>query len=388
MLPRRRAGRAEIEEPETVVQHLQDLRRRERGRLRCGKLDGERVAVEPPADFRHRRGGGIRQPVSRPLGGARREQFDRGKLARLVRRGPLAGVAFQPAQAVHALAADPEGLAARREDAHVIEVAGEPIHGSGHGRQKVLAIVEQQDVVLLLQRVHDARQRVPARHTEAERVGDRRRHELRIADRRKVDERGTVGALLGHRMGCRDRDCRLADAAGADNRYDPRLLQIAQNGLDRTRPAKDARCSRWQTLAARRRCGRGACLAGRLGCLNRCDKSVATACHRRDVPGRAWIIAEGPSQGGDIDLEVALVDDNVWPTTCQQLAFVHELAWSLDQCRQNIQRAVSDPDRHLAFEEQLSLGNQHERSEGKGPRSSLREVARHKPLLPTNAPSR
>jgi hypothetical protein len=123
-------------------------------------------------------------------------------------------------------------------------VAGEPIHGSGYGRQQVLAIVEQQDLLLLLlQRVHDARQRVPTRHTEAERVGERGRHELRIADRRKVDERGTVGALLGHRMGCRNRDCRSTDAAGADNRYDPRPLQIAQNGLDRTRPAKDARRS-------------------------------------------------------------------------------------------------------------------------------------------------
>ena len=49
---------------------------------------------------------------------------------------------------MHALAADPEGLAARREDAHAVEVAGEPIHGSSHGRQQVLAIVEQQDLLL------------------------------------------------------------------------------------------------------------------------------------------------------------------------------------------------------------------------------------------------
>ena len=128
---------------ETVVQHLQDLRRRERGRLSRSKLDGERIAVEPPADFRHRRGVGIRQQISRPLGGTRGEQLDRGKLASVVRRGTRAGIAFQPAKTMNALAADPEGLAARRENAHFIELAGEPIHGSSHRREQVLAIVEQ-----------------------------------------------------------------------------------------------------------------------------------------------------------------------------------------------------------------------------------------------------
>ena len=64
-----------------------------------------------------------------------------------------------------------------------------------------------------LQCKYDACERIPARHTKAEGRGDCRRYELRVTDRRKVDERGTVGALPCRRMGCGDRDRRLADAA-------------------------------------------------------------------------------------------------------------------------------------------------------------------------------
>ena len=105
--------------------------------------------------------------------GARGEQFDCGKLSRLVCRGALAGIAFQPAKTMYALAADPQGLAARRENAHVIEVADKSIHGSSHGRQQMLAIVEQKDLLLGLQRMHDAGERISARHTKAERRRDR-----------------------------------------------------------------------------------------------------------------------------------------------------------------------------------------------------------------------
>ena len=109
--------------------------------------------------------------------------------------------------------------------------------------------------------MNDARERISARHTKAERRGDCCRHELRVADRRQVDERGTVGALPCRRMGRRDRDRRFADAAGADNRHEPRLIQIASNGVDRIRPAEDARCPGWQVMAACCRRRRSQCQA-------------------------------------------------------------------------------------------------------------------------------
>jgi len=152
---------------------------------------------------------------------------------------------------MHALAADPQRLAARRENTHVIKVADKSIHGSSYSRQQMLAIVEQKHHWLGLQRMYDACERIPARHTKAERRGDCCWYELRVADRRKVDECGTVGALPCRR----NRDRRFAYAAGADNRHESRLIHITSNGIDRIGPAEDAGCSGWQVMATRSRRG-------------------------------------------------------------------------------------------------------------------------------------
>ena len=58
---------------------------------------------------------------------------------------------------------------------------------------------------------------------------------------RQVDQPDAVLEEPDRMFGDGDRDRRLADAAGADNRHEPRLIQIASNGFDRIRPAEDAR---------------------------------------------------------------------------------------------------------------------------------------------------
>ena len=169
LLPQGRTTRPQREEPESVVQRLQDLRRWERDRLSGGQFDGQSIAIEAPADLCNGGRVGVRQLISRPLSRVRGEQLDGGKRPRLVGRGTLPGIAFQPTKTMQSLGPNPEGLAARREDTHAVQMLGQAVRRCSGRRQQMLAIVEHESLVLPLQSVQDPRQRITTCNPEAQR---------------------------------------------------------------------------------------------------------------------------------------------------------------------------------------------------------------------------
>ncbi len=212
------------EQREALVEVTRDLRGRERAAARRGELDGERQAVEPAADARHRLGvGGVELEVPARRAGAVDEQ--RNRIGSLQSLELLAlGQAERP-QPQHLLAVDPERLAAGCHEARTGTSGEDPLGELGRAREHVLAVVEHQDPRALAQRLDDRVGLAVA----AEGVGDRGGHGVVRVERGEDAPAHVVAVLRRGPRGRLDRQPRLACATEADDR-DERFAahQLAQ----------------------------------------------------------------------------------------------------------------------------------------------------------------
>ena len=206
---RSRAPRGEQLQPalEPALERL----RREQLHACGGELDGQRQPVEPPADLLDRLAVELvvlegRQRRFRP----RREERDRVRRAER-RNGQLALV-----REVQPLAArDEHGDAGR-----IRERAREVRRGAEH----VLEVVEDQEHAALAEMVvQRLLQGAAARGFDAERLADRRHDERGVVDAAERDERDAVRELLHQLAADLEREARLAAAAGARQRHEPRV---------------------------------------------------------------------------------------------------------------------------------------------------------------------
>lgn len=78
-------------------------------------------------------------------------------------------------------------------------------------------------------------------------------------------------------------------------------------------------------------------------CRNRRNEAVASSRDGNDVAGARTPVAERPPQGGDLDPEIAPIDHGVGPGASQQLFLADDLAGTVDQSDQEIERAAADP---------------------------------------------
>ncbi|MGA9456492.1 MAG: hypothetical protein WBV43_13595 [Pseudolabrys sp.] len=51
--------------------------------------------------------------------------------------------------------------------------------------------------------------------------------------------------------------------------------------------------------------------------------------------------------------KVGKIDKYVWPNSCHQLVFGHQLTWPFDQGKQNVHGATTERDRFVAFKEEV-----------------------------------
>ncbi len=93
----------------------------------------------------------------------------------------------------------------------------------GTGRDQVLAVVDDQQHLAVLRVLHQRLDdRAPRLLLHAEHRRDRLRHEPRVRHRRELDEPDAVGVVVDDLGADLQRQSRLADAAGAGQRQQPR----------------------------------------------------------------------------------------------------------------------------------------------------------------------
>jgi len=273
-VPGQRRPAAAGEQREPVIEAFGELRRGQRARPDRGQLDGQRHAVERPADPRHRVGVGLINGEAGHDGGRAVTEQTHRRRRRDIRdvrvtdgtrgggREPAGGGTggvgggWRPRgcrgrdgkgnDRPEGLAVDPERLSARRQDPDARAVGEEPA-GQDSGRlNDVLAVVQDQHRVPAGQRaaqpVHRVGQAgvgaVPREPplAQAERVEHRVGHLGRLADRGEPGEprrRGQPRRGLGRQPG-------LAHPARAGQRDEPLGGQLLQHAGDVVVPADEA----------------------------------------------------------------------------------------------------------------------------------------------------
>lgn len=101
------------------------------------------------------------------------------------------------------------------------------------GGDDVLAIVEDQQHLLVPEMREQRRQGIVGLRRQAQHQQDRGDHEIGIAERGKVDEMRGVGESLEQVVRDRHRNGGLADAARADDRDEARADELVGDGGDR-----------------------------------------------------------------------------------------------------------------------------------------------------------
>ena len=227
-LARQRGPASPGEESQAVAESRGDRVERHRAHARGGELDRQGDAVEVPADLDDGRRVRVAHAKRRQhRRGALDEEPHRGKRDRLLAITRLAGVRDRHRRhRVDGFARNPHRFAARREDGHPWRVAQQPLRQPRAGLEHVLAVVEDQQHGPVAQ-VRDERvdDRQAALLPDAERRRDRLRHEARIRDRRELDEPRAVGEAVEHVGRELERQPRLADAPGAEQRQQARPLE-------------------------------------------------------------------------------------------------------------------------------------------------------------------
>ncbi|PPS87799.1 hypothetical protein BZZ08_02782 [Streptomyces sp. MH60] len=198
---------APAEQTETVVQAVGQLVRAEGAQPGRGQLDGQGQPVQGRADLRHAR---VAVEAGAHRAGAFQEQLDRR--ARRQRRNRHQG-----------LAGDPEALPAGGEDPYAPAGAQQQCRQCGGGVDQVLAVVEHEQRLAVLQGGQQPLGGVHARGAEALAHPERGEHGVRdlsaVGQGRQLDEadvrRGDRRLAPARRL---DREPGLAGAAGTGER--------------------------------------------------------------------------------------------------------------------------------------------------------------------------
>ena len=271
--------------------------------------------------------------------------------------------ARQRRQAVHVLAFHPQRLAARRQDLHTGRVVQHLDRQSGAASIDVLAVVEHEQHPPAAQ----GRDRIVDRIARAASPG-------RARPRARPAPGQGRAAARGRRNG---RRARRTPAS--------RLATARATVVLPMPPGPATVMKRWcgscavsaATLSARSIMGvigagrsrhslRAVAQRGEarlLDARDRGDKAIAAPGDRRQVAIAAAAVAQRPPQPGDLDLEVAVLDEGVRPDPRHELALADQLAGALDQGDQDLQGAAAQTHRPAGLQQQPSRREQVKRAE-------------------------
>src|SRR5262245_7336295 len=111
---------------------------------------------------------------------------------------------------------------------------------------------------------------------------------------------------------------------------------------------------------------------------DRSDEAVAAAGNVRDVAVARLAIAQGATERGDMDPEIAVFDERVGPDPTHQLLIAQELTGALNERRQDLAGATAEVNGFVAIEKQLSRWNEPE-----GPERDLTRRTNRRHVVPS-----
>ncbi len=212
-----------------------------------GELDGECQPIEPAADLGNRRGVGVAERKGLvALQGTLDEELDRRKRsAPRWRRtsSPSSGTARPGNRRTRSPLRRSGSRLVTRISTYRCVPANDPVDAGGDAVDDMLAAVEDQQHVLVAQILGERFEHVGRGRRQSDRGGDGAGDEAGIIEQgRQIDEPDAIARLTEALLGHRQRDSRLADPAGADDR---------KQGVHRAVRAPIASIDRF----AARRCG-------------------------------------------------------------------------------------------------------------------------------------
>ena len=230
LLPRQDVAAAAGEHAEALVEPLAQLARAEHLDARRGELDGERDAVEPPADVGDDRRVlvGQRETV---VGGARPLDEERDRRVAAIdigRRDALRHRAGRASEGIRYVAS-PAIPRPWRLDARTLTF-GQPRRIAAMtraaGSMRCSQLSKTSSACFAFKRATRFSTRIAfGREREAQRLRDRRRNVVAAGERREFDEPDAVAGTVEQVRRDLQRGARLADAARADERHEPMLLE-------------------------------------------------------------------------------------------------------------------------------------------------------------------
>ena len=212
-----------------------------------GQLDGQRDAIQPPADPPGHLGGRHVPGQRHPLGGGAVGQQPH-RLAGPDRRGVVAvGRGAQRRHPVHPLPADAQRLTAGRQQRQVRAVPQQRVGELGASVDEVLAVVQHHQQAALADRLHQRiRHRAARLQADAQHIRHRHRHQLRVAERGQVGEPHPLPSAIGQPGRHLQPQPGLARPARPSQRHQPRGAHQRPHRGQLHLPADEARHLRGQ----------------------------------------------------------------------------------------------------------------------------------------------
>ena len=223
LLARQRRARTAGQKGETLVEPGVQLGHRHDPQAGSGQLDGQRNAVEPPADPAGHRSGslipGERHPVLR--GAVSEQPHGLGVADRL--RSVVLGWCIEGRNPVDVLPGDAQRLTAGGEQHDVRAAPEESVRQLGARIDDVLAVIQQHQEAAPPDGVDEGVGRWPALvHWYAEHVGHGDRDEFRVLQGREVHEPYSVARAIQEPRCELEREPGLARATRASERHETR----------------------------------------------------------------------------------------------------------------------------------------------------------------------
>ena len=340
----RHGGRVALgEQAEALVQSRGDLVHRKRIHARRRELDGERDAVETPADVRDGRGVAAIH-VERVLRPARAVDEEAHRLRSRKpleiegrRRIPVRSIEpigdGERRHRVGRLARHAKALAAGGEDAQRPARLQQPLGELRARPRQVLAVVqdEQQPAVrhMSFERLG---KRSPGGFLDPEHRGHGLRHQPLVGERCELHEPHAIGVVDERDGRHLEGQAGLAGAARAGERHEPRGAQEPRDLFQLALASDETVERRGQVVVALARRGRGT------GVVVELDGEPVAAARN----GGEGLRAEELSQCRYLHLEVVLLDDDSGPDELEQLVLGDDPVAALDERQQQIEGAGAD----------------------------------------------
>jgi hypothetical protein len=237
-----------FQEAEPFIETAGDLGDVDGLRPRRGQLEGERDAVESPADLDHRRcvlfrqlDGGIRS--ARPF----EEQCHGRHVLEILERNTVEIVDGQRCDRPHVFTHHGERFATRGDDRDARRSVQDPLGDVGDRLDQVFAVVQQQQGVASAQHVDD---RILDRHAEAgvdpQHPGERSERCIAVADGHQLDEMDAIGEPRRNGPGELQSERRLPDSCTSHQGDQPRLDHLLDEFCEQFVAPDQALQREWQ----------------------------------------------------------------------------------------------------------------------------------------------